>query len=42
MKTMKQQGLVWPEFKGREMADLIAFMNSRLIIQVAYSQAASK
>ena len=38
MQTMKQQGLVWPEFKGREMADLIAFLNSRLIIQVASRQ----
>jgi hypothetical protein len=38
MQTMKQQCLVWPEFKGREMADLIAFLNSRLIIQVASRQ----
>jgi cytochrome c len=35
MQAMKQQGIAWPEFKGREMADLIAYMNSRLIIQVA-------
>jgi len=41
-QTMKQQGLEWPEFKGREMADLIAFMNSRLVIQVASRQAARK
>jgi cytochrome c len=34
-RSMKQQGLVWPEFKGREMADLIAYMNSRLTIRVA-------
>jgi cytochrome c2 len=34
-QTMKQQGIDWPEFKGREMADLIAYLNSRLIIQVA-------
>lgn len=37
MKTMKQQGIDWPEFKGREMADLIAYLNSRLIIRIAPS-----
>jgi cytochrome c len=42
MQAMKQQGIVWPEFQGREMADLIAFMNSRLIIQVAAEQAGGK
>ena len=35
MQTMKQQRIDWPEFKGREMADLIAFLNSRLIVRVA-------
>lgn len=34
-RSMKQQGVAWPEFKGREMADLIAFLNSRLIVRVA-------
>ena len=35
LQTMRQQGIEWPEFKGREMADLIAFLNSRLLVQVA-------
>ena len=35
MQMMKQQGLAWPEFKGREMADLIAYLNSRLVVKVA-------
>jgi cytochrome c2 len=35
MRTMKEQNVEWPEFKGREMADLIAFLNSRLVIRVA-------
>ena len=35
IQTMKQQRIDWPEFKGREMADLIAYLNSRLIVRVA-------
>ena len=35
IQTMKQQHIDWPEFKGREMADLIAYLNSRLIVRVA-------
>jgi cytochrome c len=35
IKAMKQQGLDWPEFKGREMADLIAYLNSIRIVRVA-------
>jgi cytochrome c2 len=35
MQSMKQQRIEWPEFKGREMADLIAFLNSRLPVRVA-------
>jgi cytochrome c2 len=35
MRKMKQQGIDWPEFKGREMADLIAYLNSTRIIRVA-------
>jgi len=35
MRAMKQQRIDWPEFKGREMADLIAYLNTRLIIRVA-------
>jgi mono/diheme cytochrome c family protein len=35
MNAMKQQHIDWPEFKGREMADLIAYLNSRLIVRLA-------
>ena len=35
---MKRQGLSWPEFKGREMADLVAYLNSQLIVRVAEPQ----
>jgi mono/diheme cytochrome c family protein len=35
IKTMQQQRIPWPEFKGREMADLIAYLNSTLIVKVA-------
>ena len=34
-QTMRQQGLAWPEFHGSEMADLIAYLNSRLRTRVA-------
>jgi cytochrome c2 len=42
MRSMKQQGVSWPEFKGREMADLIAYLNSRLIVRVATPGAAKQ
>jgi hypothetical protein len=35
IQAMKRQQIDWPEFHGREMADLIAFLNSRLIVRVA-------
>lgn len=35
IQAMKRQGIAWPEFHGNDMADLIAFLNSRLIIRVA-------
>lgn len=34
-RTMKQQGIDWPEFKGREMSDLIAYLNSTRVVRVA-------
>src|SRR5204862_3748127 len=34
-RLMKQQGIDWPEFKGREMADLIAYLNSIRIVRTA-------
>lgn len=30
-QTMKQNQTAWPQFKGSEMADLIAYLNSRLL-----------
>ena len=38
MKVMKQERIVWPEFRKGEMADLIAFLNSRLIVRIAPRQ----
>jgi mono/diheme cytochrome c family protein len=35
MQQMKQQRLDWPQFERSEMADLIAYMNSRLVPRVA-------
>ena len=35
IQIMKQQQIDWPEFHGREMPDLIAYLNSRLTIRVA-------
>jgi len=37
MERMKRQGIAWPEFKGSEMADLIAYLNSRLVVRLARS-----
>ena len=34
-RRMQQQGVSWPEFQGSEMADLIAYLNSRLPARVA-------
>lgn len=31
LKTMKQQKISWPEFEKTEMADLIAYLNSRVM-----------
>jgi hypothetical protein len=35
MNVMKRERIAWPEFKKGEMADLIAFLNSRLIVRIA-------
>jgi cytochrome c2 len=35
LAEMKRQRISWPEFKGREMADLITYLNSKLIVRVA-------
>lgn len=29
LETMKQQGVAWPRFEGMQMADLIAYLNSK-------------
>jgi cytochrome c2 len=34
LRAMKQQGIPWPEFRGSEMKDLIAYLNSRLISRI--------
>jgi cytochrome c2 len=34
LETMQQHGINWPHFSGREMSDLIAFLNKRLIVRV--------
>ena len=35
LRSMRQQGLAWPEFQDAEMTDLIAYLNSRLITRIA-------
>ena len=35
LETMQKQKVLWPEFSGPEMSDLIAYLNSRLILRVA-------
>lgn len=36
IQTMKQQRIAWPEFKGRDMADVIAYLNSRIPVRIAF------
>jgi mono/diheme cytochrome c family protein len=35
LRSMKQQKIEWPEFQKSEMADLIAYLNSNLIVRLA-------
>jgi hypothetical protein len=35
MEKMKEQKIPWPEFNGSEMADLITYLNSKLIPRIA-------
>jgi cytochrome c2 len=35
LNAMKQEKIAWPEFESSEMTDLIAWLNSRLPIQIA-------
>ena len=32
--AMQQQGIAWPQFHGAEMTDLIAYLNSRLVVRI--------
>ena len=41
MDKMKQQNISWPEFKGSEMADLITYLNSKLVRRLARSSDAA-
>ena len=36
LRVMKQQKIEWPEFEKTEMADLIAYLNSRILKQLAH------
>jgi cytochrome c2 len=33
--TMQKKGIPWPQFQGAEMADLIAYLNSRVVQRIA-------
>jgi cytochrome c2 len=35
LANMEQRGVSWPEFRESEMTDLIAYLNSRLVIRIA-------
>jgi cytochrome c2 len=35
LNAMKQEKIAWPEFENSEMTDLIAWLNSRLVTQIA-------
>src|SRR5207302_1741409 len=35
LREMKEQKIPWPEFEKSEMADLIAWLNSRVVTQIA-------
>ena len=34
-EAMKRDGVSWPQFQGSEMSDLIAYLNSRVIVRIA-------
>jgi hypothetical protein len=36
---MQERDLAWPQFKGSEMSDLIAFLNKRLVVRVSGARA---
>lgn len=35
LETLEQRGMAWPQFEGTEMSDLIAYLNSRLVLRLA-------
>jgi cytochrome c2 len=34
LNAMRELGMAWPSFQGAEMADLIAYLNSRLVVRI--------
>jgi mono/diheme cytochrome c family protein len=34
-QSARKEGVAWPQFRGSEMADLIAYLNSRVIVRMA-------
>jgi len=34
-EKIKQDGMAWPRFRGSEMADLVAYLNSKVIVRTA-------
>jgi len=34
LETMQQHDIAWPQFSAREMSDLIAFLNKRLVVRI--------
>jgi hypothetical protein len=36
--ALEARGLEWPEFEGNEMADLIAYLNTQVVINLAGQQ----
>jgi cytochrome c2 len=38
-ERMKQIRVQWPEFTGSEMADLITYLNSKMVVRVAHNRA---
>jgi len=38
LETMQQHDIAWPQFSAREISDLIAFLNNRLVVRVGNSK----
>jgi hypothetical protein len=35
LEALEERGMDWPVFEGSEMSDLIAYLNSRLVVRIA-------